>query len=314
MKPAIAVLIPCYNEERTIAKVIADFRRALPEATILVYDNGSTDETAALARRAGAVVRAEALRGKGNVVRRMFADVEADVYVLSDGDDTYEAAIAPVLVARLLVDSLDMVSAARVTDIPAAYRTGHRFGNRLLSGTIALLFGNRISDPLSGYRVFSRRFVKSYPSRSSGFEIETEFSVHALQLGMPLGEVDTPYRERPEGSVSKLGTWGDGFRILRTIVMLVRSEKPFAFFGLLALAFAVAGLGAGIPVVIEFARTGFVPRIPTAILAAALMILSFLSLTCGLILDTVSRGRVEAKRLRYLAVPIRFSGRDYPSP
>ncbi|HSE28652.1 MAG TPA: glycosyltransferase family 2 protein [Gemmatimonadales bacterium] len=309
MKPDIAVLIPCYNEAQTVAKVVTDFQRALPGATILVYDNASTDATASIARAAGAVVRSEPLRGKGNVVRQMFADIEADVYVLVDGDDTYEAGSAPEMVRRLLGESLDLVNGARVPVGTDAYRPGHRFGNRLLTATIAMLFGNRLTDLLSGYRVFSRRFVKSFPSLASGFEIETEFSVHALQLRMPLCEIPTPYRERPEGSVSKLATWRDGFRILRTIVALVRSEKPLAFFGGLAVVVALASLGLGIPVVVEFARTGLVPRFPTAILAAALMIIAFLSFSCGLILDTVSRGRVEAKRLSYLAIPIRFSGR-----
>jgi glycosyltransferase involved in cell wall biosynthesis len=309
MTPDIAVLIPCYNEAKTVAKVVADFRRVLPDATILVYDNASTDGTPDIARAAGAVVRRVPLRGKGNVVRQMFADVEADVYVLVDGDDTYEAESAPEMVRRLVGESLDMVNGARVPGGTGAYRAGHAFGNRLLTGTIARLFGNRLTDLLSGYRVFSRRFVKSFPSLAEGFEIETEFSVHALQLRLPLSEVPTPYRERPEGSFSKLATWGDGFRILRTIFALVRSEKPFAFFGGLAVVLALASLGLGIPVVVEFARTGFVPRFPTAILASALMIIAFLSFACGLILDTVSRGRAEAKRLGYLAVPIRSPGR-----
>jgi glycosyltransferase involved in cell wall biosynthesis len=309
MTPDIAVLIPCHNEARTVGTVVADFRRTLPGATILVYDNASTDGTAEVARDAGAVVRGVPLRGKGNVVRQMFADVEADVYVLVDGDDTYDAESAPEMVGRLVRESLDMVNGARVAEGAGAYRPGHQLGNRLLTGTIARLFGNRLTDLLSGYRVFSRRFVKSFPSLAEGFEIETEFSVHALQLRMPLSEIPTAYRERPEGSFSKLATWSDGFRILRTILALVRSEKPLAFFGGLAVVLALASLGLGIPVVLEFLRTGLVPRFPTAILASALMILAFLSFACGLILDTVSRGRAEAKRLRYLAIPIRFPGR-----
>jgi glycosyltransferase involved in cell wall biosynthesis len=308
VETVIAVLIPCFNEASTIPKVIMDFRRVLPKATIFVYDNASTDDTSRLAREAEGVVRQEPLRGKGNVVRRMFADIEADVYVLVDGDDTYDANIVPKMIERLLEDSLDMVSGARVSEVEAAYRSGHRFGNRLLTGVVALLFGNRLSDLLSGYRVFSRRFVKSFPALSAGFEIETEFSIHALQLRMPLSEVATRYKERPEGSSSKLNTFRDGFRILRSILLLVRAEKPFAFFATVAVVFAGTSIALGTPVVFEYFHTGLVPRMPTALLAAALMILSFLSLTCGLILETVSRGRVEIKRLAYLSVPIRFSG------
>lgn len=307
METVIAVLIPCFNEATTIQKVIMDFRRVLPNATIFVYDNASTDDTSRLAREAGGVVRQEPLRGKGNVVRRMFADIEADVYVLVDGDDTYDANTTPTMIERLLEESLDMVSGARVSEVEAAYRSGHRFGNRLLTGVVALLFGNRLSDLLSGYRVFSRRFVKSFPALSAGFEIETEFSIHALQLRMPLSEVATRYKERPEGSSSKLNTFKDGFRILRSILLLVRAEKPFAFFAAVAVVFAGTSIALGTPVVFEYFQTGLVPRMPTALLAAALMILSFLSLTCGLILETVSRGRVEIKRLAYLSVPIRFS-------
>jgi glycosyltransferase involved in cell wall biosynthesis len=307
VETVIAVLIPCFNEATTIPKVIMDFRRVLPDATIFVYDNASTDDTSRLAREAGGVVRQEPLRGKGNVVRRMFADIEADVYVLVDGDDTYDANMAPVMIERLLEDTLDMVSGVRVSEVEAAYRSGHRFGNRLLTGVVASIFGNRLSDMLSGYRVFSRRFVKSFPALSAGFEIETEFSIHALQLGMPLSEVATRYKERPEGSSSKLNTYRDGFRILRSILLLVRAEKPFAFFAAVAVVFAGTSIALGAPVVFEYFQTGLVPRMPTALLAAALMILSFLSLTCGLILETVSRGRVEVKRLAYISVPIRFS-------
>jgi len=307
METVIAVLIPCFNEATTIPKVIADFQRVLPKATIYVFDNASTDDTSRVAREARAVVRQEPLPGKGNVVRRMFADVEADVYVLVDGDDTYDANTAPVMVDRLIEKSLDMVSGARVSEAKAAYRSGHRFGNRLLTGVVAFIFGNRISDLLSGYRVFSRRFVKSFPALSAGFEIETEFSIHALQLRMPLSEVETCYKERPAGSVSKLNTYKDGLRILRSIFHLVRAEKPFAFFALVAVGLAGTSIALGTPVIIEYFLTGLVPRVPTALLAAALMILSFLSFTCGLILENVSRGRVEVKRLSYLSVPIRFS-------
>jgi glycosyltransferase involved in cell wall biosynthesis len=303
---SIAVLIPCLNEATAISKVIADFRASLPGATIFVYDNGSTDDTIDRARQAGAVTRIEPLRGKGNAVRRMFADVEADVYVLVDGDDTYDAAMAPKLIDALLRNSLDMVNGSRQSTAHAAYRLGHQFGNRVLTGMVATFFGNRLTDLLSGYRVFSRRFVKSFPALASGFEIETELSVHALQLRMPLAELDTAYKERPRGSQSKLSTYKDGFRILRTIIYLVKEERPFAFFSTIAAVLALVSLALGIPVIIEFHHTHLVPRLPTALLAAAIAILSFMSFACGLILDTVSRGRVETKRLAYLSVPVRF--------
>lgn len=303
----VAVLVPCLNEAAAIPNVIMDFRRYLPDATIFVYDNGSTDNTAQIAREAGAVVRTETMRGKGNVVRRMFADIEADVFVLVDGDDTYDASVAPELIKLLLEKSLDMVNGVRISEVQQAYRRGHRLGNRVLTGMVATFFGNRLTDLLSGYRAFSRRFVKSFPALTSGFEIETELSVHALQLRMPLGEIPIEYRERPKGSASKLSTYKDGFRILRTIVYLIKEEKPFAFFSVMAGLLTVLSLCLGLPVVAEFSRTGLVPRLPTALLATALAILSFLSFTCGLILDTVSRGRAEAKRLAYLSVPVRFT-------
>lgn len=303
-RPTIAVLIPCLNESASIAKVIADFRSSLPEAQIFVYDNGSTDETMSRARAAGAVVRREAMRGKGNVVRRMFADVEADVFVLVDGDDTYDASAAPLLVEMLLSETLDMVSGVRQTTMQGAYRRGHVLGNRALTGLVAMFFGSRLSDLLSGYRVLSRRFVKSFPALATGFEIETELSIHALQLRMPIGEQVTPYRERRSGSSSKLNTYRDGFRILRTIVYLVKEEKPLAFFFVLGLLLAVVSLTLGVPVIIEFMHTQLVPRLPTALLAAAVAILSFLSFACGLILDTVARGRAEARRLAYLSLPV----------
>lgn len=303
---SIAVLIPCLNEATAISKVVAHFRANLPTATIFVYDNGSSDDTVELARQAGAVTRIEPLRGKGNVVRRMFADVEADVFVLVDGDDTYDAAVAPKLVEALLRNSLDMVNASRRSTAEEAYRLGHRFGNRVLTGMVAVFFGNRLTDLLSGYRVFSRRFVKSFPALASGFEIETELSVHALQLRMPLAEVPTTYKERPRGSQSKLSTYKDGFRILRTIIYLVKEERPFAFFSTVAVLLGLVSLALGFPVILEFHRTHLVPRLPTAVLSAAIAILSFLSFACALILDTVSRGRVETKRLAYLSVPVRF--------
>ena len=299
----VAVLIPCYNEEVAIGRVVADFRSALPAATIYVYDNNSRDGTAAAARAAGAVVRTERLQGKGNVVRRMFADIEADIYVLVDGDDTYEAAAAPRMVRLLADQRLDMVNGARVTEIDAAYRRGHRFGNAVLTGIVAHIFGNRVSDMLSGYRVFSRRFVKSFPALAAGFETETEFTVHALELKMPIGEVPTAYKDRPAGSASKLSTWRDGLRILRTILVLVKEERPLPFFALIGAALLALGVGIFLPVLAEYLATGLVPRLPTAILSTGLVLLSFLSFACGLILDTVTRGRKEAKRMAYLAIP-----------
>ena len=299
----VAVLIPCHNEAVAIRKVVADFRAALPGATIHVYDNNSTDGTAAAARAAGAVVRREGLQGKGHVVRRMFADVEADIYILVDGDDTYDAAAAPAMVARLLADGLDMVVGTRATDIAAAYRPGHRLGNRALTGMVAAIFGDRVRDMLSGYRVFSRRFVKSFPAAATGFETETEFTVHALELRMAIGEMPTRYRDRPAGSASKLRTFRDGVRILRTIVVLVKEERPLQFFSVCGLLLLLLGVGSGVPVVLEFLTTGLVPRLPTAVLATGLVLLSFLSFASGLILDSVTRARKEVKRLAYLALP-----------
>lgn len=301
--PRVAVLIPCYNEEVAIGSVIDGFRAALPDAAIYVYDNNSTDRTVETAHCHGAVVRSETRQGKGHVVRRMFSDVEADIYVLVDGDATYDAASAPALVARLLDDGLDMVSASRRQVADDAYRRGHVAGNRLLTGLVALLFGARLKDMLSGYRVFSRRFVKSFPALARGFEIETELTVHALSLRMPMAEVDSSYRERPEGSDSKLNTWRDGFRILMTIFQLVKEERPLPFFLLSGLALVVLSLIIGYPVVAEFLQTGQVPKLPSAILATGLMLLGFLGFTCGMILDTVTHGRLEIKRLAYLRYP-----------
>ncbi len=309
----VAVLIPCRNEAVAVGRVVTAFRAALPTAAVFVYDNNSTDGTMASAQAAGAVVRSEALQGKGNVVRRMFADIEADAYVLVDGDDTYDAAAAPAMLRMMLDGPLDMVTATRVTELAAAYRTGHRLGNRVLTGLVGLLFGNRVSDMLSGYRVFSRRFVKSFPALSEGFETETEFTVHALQLAMPVGELETAYKDRPPGSVSKLRTYTDGLRILRTIVLLLKEQKPFQFFAFGAAVLGLAALALGIPVVAAFMRTGLVPRLPTAVLATALAGLAFLSTTCGFILDSVARGRKEAKRMAYLAVPA-VSSLDDRSP
>ncbi len=301
--PVIAVLIPCYNEEMAIAKVVMDFREALPSAVIYVYDNNSADKTCDVARAAGAIVRTERLQGKGNVVRRMFADIDADVYVLVDGDDTYHAASAPQLVDRLLSEKLDMVNAQRVTEIKEAYRTGHRFGNALLTGMVQRVFGKLFNDMLSGYRIFSRRYVKSFPALAKGFEIETELTVHALELRMPTLEMPTPYKDRPVGSVSKLKTYSDGWKILKTIVYLIKEERPMPFFlAIFALLLIVAGL-ISIPLVITYAQTGLVPRLPTAVLATGLVILAFLSLQCGVLLDSVTLGRRETKRMLYLSIP-----------
>jgi glycosyltransferase involved in cell wall biosynthesis len=297
----IAVLVPCYNEQAAIAKVVRDFRGALPDAAIYVYDNNSTDNTAALARAAGAVVFEEKHQGKGFVVRRMFTDVEADIYVLVDGDATYDAPSARKMIALLLEGRLDMVVANRVHREQAAYRAGHVTGNRLLTGFVASVFGPSFNDMLSGYRVFSRRFVKSFPLLSSGFEIETELTVHALELGLAVAEIDTPYYARPEGSSSKLNTWRDGLRIFATIIRLYRAEQPLSFFGAIGIAFGIASLGFGVPIFITYFETGLVPRLPTAVLSTGLMVLAFLSIAVGLVLDTVTRGRREAKLFAYLS-------------
>ena len=301
MNPRIAVLLPCYNEEAAIGATIAGFRAALPDAVIYVYDNNSKDGTIAAARGAGAIVRTERIQGKGAVVRRMFADVDADVYVMADGDATYDAASAPAMVARLLDEQLDMIVGARVTQADAAYRRGHRFGNALLTGMLARLFGRSFTDILSGYRVFSRRFVKSFPVLSAGFEIETEISVHALELRMPVAELETPYFERPEGSESKLSTYSDGFRILNTILTLYRIERPVLFFGGIGLLLAVIAFALAVPLVITYWHTHLVPRLPTAVMVTGLTILAALCLFAGLILDTVVRGRREMRRLAYLS-------------
>ena len=305
--PRIAVLIPCFNEAAAIAKVVADFRAALPDAVIHVYDNNSTDRTIDVARAAGAVVRSERRQGKGNVVRRMFADIDADIYVLVDGDATYDAASAPRMIAALRDEHRDMVVGLRVDQVEAAYRPGHRTGNRLLTGFLAGVFGQEFKDILSGYRVFSRRFVKSFPVLSDGFEIETELSVHALELAMPVTEIETPYFARPEGSFSKLNTWRDGFRILSTIVRLYRSEKPLSFFNLIAGILAASSIGLAVPIFITYLEEGLVPRFPTAILSTGMMIVSVLLFVSGLVLDTVTRGRREMKLLAYLAQPSRPS-------
>ncbi len=302
-EPSIAVLVPCYNEEVAIPSVIRAFRKALPEATIYVYDNNSRDRTIEVALAAGALVNTETLQGKGNVVRRMFADVEADLYVIVDGDDTYDAAAAPQLIAALLDRQLDMVNARRGEDAANAYRAGHRFGNKLLSSMIYLVFGTQCRDVLSGYRVLSRRFVKSFPALSSGFEIETELTVHALELRMPIAEIDTVYKARPEGSVSKLRTFRDGIRICWSIFNLIKEERPLPFFGAIFLLCTVLSTAISVPLFITYYNTGLVPRFPTAVLATGITLLGFLSLACGLVLDTVTLGRREAKRMQYLSYP-----------
>ena len=305
----VAILIPCFDEAVAIGRVVADFRAALPDASIVVCDNASRDGTAELARAAGARVLSEPRRGKGHAVRRLFADVEADAYILVDGDGTYDAAAAPALLSVFQAGGLDLGTATRV-QAPSpqggqpggAWRPGHVLGNRAISGAIAWLFGQGAPDMLSGYRVFSRRFVKSFPALAEGFETETEFTVHALELGMPVGSLATTYRERPPGSHSKLSTFRDGARIILTVVGLLKRERPLPFFGLIALGLAGLGVVLALPLIAEFARTGLVPRLPTALLSTGLVLSGLLALACGLILDTVTRGRREAKRMAYLAV------------
>jgi glycosyltransferase involved in cell wall biosynthesis len=302
-QPRIAVLLPCYNEETAIAATVAGFRDALPGATVYVYDNNSRDRTIEVAAKAGAVVRTERQQGKGNVVRRMFADVDADIYLMADGDLTYDPKAAPAMVDLLLAEQLDMIVGTRKHEEKDAYRGGHVLGNRLFTGILSGLFGRSFTDIFSGYRVFSRRFVKSFPVLSAGFEIETEISVHALELRMPVGEVETAYAARPEGSESKLSTYRDGWRILKTILVLYRVERPTLFYGmigafLLALAFVLA-----IPLVITYLNTGLVPRFPTAILVTGMTVIAVLCFFTGLILDTVTRGRREVRRLAYLSFP-----------
>ncbi|MEA3004397.1 MAG: hypothetical protein QOH81_3185 [Sphingomonadales bacterium] len=303
ISPRIAVLLPCFNEEAAVAQTIAGFRAALPGAAVYVYDNNSTDRTREIAAAAGAIVRGERMQGKGHVVRRMFADVDADIYVMADGDATYDAAAAPALVRRLLDERLDMVVGARKSEVEEAYRRGHRLGNRLFTSILASLFGRSFTDIFSGYRIFSRRFVKSFPALSRGFETETEISVHALELAMPVGEMVTAYGARPEGSHSKLSTWRDGWRIMRTILHLFRIERPVLFYGGFGLLLGILAMILAAPLAVTYAKTGLVPRFPTAILVTGLMIVAFLSFSVGLILDTVVRGRREMRRLAYLALP-----------
>jgi glycosyltransferase involved in cell wall biosynthesis len=302
MSLRVAVLIPCYNEEAAIAQTVKDFRAALPMADVYVYDNNSTDQTIARATEAGAIVRREPRQGKGNVVRRMFADIEADIYVMIDGDDTYDAAVAPAFVQQMIDEGYDIISGRRIATAKDAYRAGHVLGNKLLTGLTALMFNVHLRDMLTGYRVMSRRFAKSFPFTSEGFGIETEITVHAVRLLMPMIEIDTKYKERPAGSVSKLSTYKDGFKILFTIVSLVREERPLIFFTGLFAILALISLAIGVPVINEFVHTGYVTLLPRAVLAASLMILASLSLFSGLILDTVTRGRWELKRMGYLSI------------
>jgi len=303
LPPRVAVLIPCHNEAVTIAAVVGDFRRQLPDAAVYVFDNRSSDDTARIAAAAGAEVRSVTLLGKGNVVRRMFADVEADVYVMADGDGTYDAGAAGMLVDKLLAESLDMVVGSRVSEEAAAYRSGHRLGNAMLTHSVGFLFGSTFTDMLSGYRVFSRRYAKSFPANATGFEIETELTVHALQQRMPVAEVATRYGARPEGSASKLNTWRDGLRVLLTIFNLYKSEKPLAFYSLAFSLCSAAAVILAVPIFEVYFQTGLVPRIPTAMLCTGLVLLGVILLACGLVLDTVTRGRKEAKRLAYLSIP-----------
>lgn len=300
----IAVLVPCYNEAVSIETVIKDFQAALPSAIVYVYDNNSIDDTITIARRSGAVVRSVKRQGKGNVVRRMFADIEADVYVLVDGDGTYHAPSATTMVKCLLDDELDMVVGCRETKERDAYRRGHRFGNHMLTSCVARIFGREFTDLLSGYRVFSKRFVKSFPAQAEGFETETELAVHALELRMPTAEVTTPYASRPEGSISKLNTYRDGLRILITIVRLFNAERPLVFFSLTSLVLVLLALVLAAPLFVTYLNTGLVPRLPTAVLVTGLMLMAVVSFSCGIILDTVTRGRQEIKRLAYLSYPV----------
>jgi glycosyltransferase involved in cell wall biosynthesis len=300
-EPRVAVLVPCYNEALTIAAVVRGFKDALPFSTVYVYDNNSRDGTSDVAAAAGAMVRAETRQGKGHVVRRMFADLDADVYIIVDGDNTYDAASAPALVEQLMSGPFDLVNGARIDGAKAAYRPGHRFGNWMLTALVTRIFGTASRDMLSGYKAMSRRFVKSFPALSTGFEIETELLVHALELGIPTAEIETPYRERPEGSQSKLRTVHDGVRILRLIMRLVKEERPFAFFSSLAFILMLVSIGFALPVISDYLRSGLVPRLPTAVLSTGLMLSAIIAFFSGLILDTVTRGRREMKRLHYLA-------------
>lgn len=301
---SVSVLIPAYNEEKGIGKVVARFRQALPSAEIFVYDNNSLDRTIEAAHQLGAIVRQEPRQGKGYVVRRMFADIDSDIYILVDGDNTYDPGIAPTLVETLIIhNGSDLINCARIPTTATAYRPGHQLGNYLLSGMVRMIFGNNFQDMLSGYRVLSRRFVKSFPVMTTGFDIETELTIHALQLDIPSMEIPCHFHNRLEGSESKLKTFSDGFRILRTIANLVRQEKPMAVFSAITVLFSLLSLILIYPVIETYIETGLVPRLPTAILSTGLMLGALLSMACGLVLDTVTRGRNETKRLAYLSIP-----------
>ena len=311
----LAIIIPCYNESLTIGKVVRDFRSVLPHGVVFVYDNNSQDDTASRAREAGAIVQIERHRGKGNVVRRMFAEIDADVYVLVDGDDTYDPASAAIAVSKLLEEGLDFINVARQPLVTSAYRFGHAFGNKLLTSLVRIIFGSEFNDMLSGLKIFSRRFVKSFPGISRGFEIETELTIHALELRMPVYEFEAPFRTRAEGSVSKLKTFGDGLRILGTIVRLIRHERPLNFYGTIGLASIAAAVLLSVPLVVTFFETGLVPRVPTAILAVGLVLVGSQSIAVAAVLDTVTRSRQEIKRLAYLQTsgPIKNCGASWPS-
>jgi glycosyltransferase involved in cell wall biosynthesis len=302
-QPSVAVLLPCYNEEHAIGGVVRDFRAALPGAAIHVFDNNSTDATVAEALAAGAMVRRETMQGKGHVMRRMFRDIDADFYVIADGDGTYDASLAPSLIARAMSGPFDLVNCARIETERAAYRGGHRFGNRLLTGAVRAIFGDRVRDMLSGYKVLSYRFVKSFPALSTGFDIETELAVHALELAMPIAHAEGAYRGRAEGSSSKLRTYRDGWRILRMIVKLMRHERPLQFFGAIGASAVALAVALVVPLLATYVRTGLVPRLPTAVLATGIVLIGALSLTTGIILDTVTRGRRETRLLAYLGLP-----------
>jgi glycosyltransferase involved in cell wall biosynthesis len=299
----IAILLPCFNEAIAIDRVVRDFAAALPQAFIYVYDNNSTDNTAAVAAQAGAIVRSEMQAGKGHVVRRMFRDIDADYYVMADGDGTYDATLAPALLQKAMSGPYDLVNCIRQEAEQAAYRDGHRWGNWLLTGVVRSIFGNRVQDMLSGYKVFSRRFVKSFPALSTGFDIETELTVHALEISMPVAHEVGAYRGRPEGSESKLRTYRDGWRILMLILKLIRHERPFLFFGFISMLLAILAFLISTPLFVTYMQTGLVPRIPTAVLATGIMLFSALSFITGIILDTVTRGRRELRMLTYLQYP-----------